>query len=59
VTPAAIEVSSYFLVITDIGADHWGRYRDRFVPVGDRWLIAHRQVTTDGYAVGSAFRPER
>jgi hypothetical protein len=58
-TPEEARVSSYFLVITDIGADHWGRYRDRFVPVGDRWLIAHRQVTTDGYADGSAFRPER
>jgi hypothetical protein len=57
VTPREIEVSSYFLVITDIGADHWGRYRDRFVPVDDRWLIAHRQVTTDGYAEASAFRP--
>jgi hypothetical protein len=57
VTRAAIEVSSYFLVVTDIGADHWGRYRDRFAPVDDRWLIAHRRVTTDGYADGSAFRP--
>ena len=54
VTPTAIDVSSYFLVITDIGADHWGRYRDRFVPFEDRWLIAHRQVTTDGYGEGSA-----
>jgi hypothetical protein len=53
-----IEVSSYFLVVTDIGADHWGRYRDRFVPVDDRWLIARRQVVTDGYAERSAFRPE-
>ncbi len=57
VSRAAIEVSSYFLVITDIGPDHWGRYRDRFEPAGDRWLIAHRQVTTDGYATGSAFGP--
>lgn len=57
VSETEIEVSSYFLVVTDLGADHWGRYRDRFVPVGDRWLIAHRRVTTDGYASGSAFRP--
>jgi hypothetical protein len=57
VTPTEIDVSSYFLVITELGTDHWGRYRDRFVPVGDRWLIAHRRVTTDGYAEGSAFRP--
>lgn len=58
VTPDEIEVSSYFLVVTDLGADHWGRYRDRFVPVDDRWLIAHRRVTTVGYAAGSAFRPD-
>ena len=57
VTQTTIDASSYFLVITDIGPDHWGRYRDRFVPVADRWLIAHRQVTTDGYVETSAFRP--
>ena len=58
VTSSEIEVSSYFLVITDVGADHWGRYRDRFVPVDDRWLLAHRQVRTAGYAAESAFRPD-
>ena len=57
VAETEIEVSSYFLVVTDIGADHWGRYRDRFVPAEERWLIAHRRVTTDGYAERSAFRP--
>jgi len=57
VTPEEIETSSYFLVVSDVGADHWGRYRDRFAPVDDRWLIAHRTVTTDGYAPASAFRP--
>ena len=40
-------MASYFTVITEIGLDHMGRYRDRFVPVGDRWLIAHRFVSTD------------
>jgi len=40
-------VASYFTVITEIGLDHMGRYRDRFVPVGERWLIAHRFVSTD------------
>jgi hypothetical protein len=57
VTPSSIDVSSYFLVVTDIGADHWGRYRDELVPMGDRWLFARRRVTTDGYAPASAFRP--
>jgi hypothetical protein len=40
-------VSSYFTVITDIGLDHHGRYRDVFEPVGDEWLIRHRFVSTD------------
>ena len=42
-------------MITDIGLDHWGRYRDRLVPVGERWLLAQRSVKTDGYAPGSFF----
>ena len=45
--PDAAVVASYFTVITEIGLDHMGRYRDRFVPVGERWLIAHRFVSTD------------
>ena len=32
-----------------------GRYRDRLVPVGDRWLIAHRFVSTDWRAPDSIF----
>ena len=45
--PDEAVVASYFTVITHIGLDHMGRYRDRFVPTGDRWLIAHRFVSTD------------
>ena len=40
-------VASYFTVLTGIGLDHHGRYRDTFVPVGDEWLLAHRFVSTD------------
>ena len=54
-SPNAATARSYFQVITDIGIDHWGRYHDRLVPVGDRWLIAHRSVKTDGYAPNSFF----
>ena len=54
-SPEAATAQSYFQVITDIGLDHWGRYRDRFVAVGDRWLLAHRSVKTDGYAPNSFF----
>jgi SnoaL-like domain len=48
-------VASYFTVFTEIGPDHMGRYRDRFVPVGERWLIAHRFVSTDWRAPDSTF----
>jgi hypothetical protein len=48
-------VASYFTVFTEIGLDHMGRYRDRLVPVGDRWLIAHRLVSTDWRASNSTF----
>jgi hypothetical protein len=40
-------VASYFTVFTEAGLDHYGRYRDTFVPVGDEWLIRHRFVSTD------------
>ncbi len=48
-------VASYFTVFTNVGADHMGRYRDRLVPVGDEWLIAHRFVSTDWHAPDSLF----
>jgi hypothetical protein len=48
-------VSSYFTVFTEVGADHMGRYRDRLVPAGQRWLIAHRFVSTDWRAPDSTF----
>ncbi len=48
-------VASYFTVFTEIGLDHMGRYRDRLVPVGERWLIAHRFVSTDWRAPETTF----
>ncbi len=56
VTPPSEATSvAYFLVITDIGLDHWGRYRDQLVPVDDRWLLGRRSVRTDGFSPGSLF----
>jgi hypothetical protein len=46
-TPDQANVSSYFTVVTHIGLDHFGRYRDTLVPDGDTWLIKHRKVSTD------------
>jgi hypothetical protein len=48
-----ISVASYFTVYTEIGLDHYGRYRDVFVPMGDEWLIRHRFVSTDWHAPNS------
>jgi hypothetical protein len=47
------EVSSYFAVYTDIGLDHWGRYRDVLVPVDGRWVFAHRRIGVDAFAADS------
>jgi hypothetical protein len=47
------DVSSYFAVLTHIGLDHFGRYRDTLVPDGDTWLIKHRKVSTDWAAPNS------
>jgi hypothetical protein len=48
---------SYYTVFTAIGLDHYGRYRDTFVPVGDAWLIRHRLVSLDWRAEDSAMAP--
>lgn len=53
VAPDHAQVASYFTVITNIGLDHCGRYRDTLVPVGDTWLIKHRKVSTDWSAAES------
>jgi SnoaL-like domain len=52
-TPDRAEVSSYFTVITQIGLDHFGRYRDILVPDGGTWRIKHRKVSTDWVAPNS------
>jgi hypothetical protein len=52
--PDEAQVSCYFTVVTHIGLDHFGRYRDTLVPDGDTWLIKHRKVSTDWAAADSA-----
>ena len=42
------EGRAYFLVLTDRGLDHWGRYVDEYRRIGGRWLIYRRKVTVDG-----------
>jgi SnoaL-like domain len=53
VTPHEVRVACYFTVFTEIGVDHFGRYRDVFVPVDGQWLISHRFVSTDWHAPDS------
>lgn len=52
--------ASYFLVVTAIGPDHWGRYRDRLVAGDDGgWRFAERTVRVDGHVDGSLMvRPD-
>jgi uncharacterized protein (TIGR02246 family) len=57
VDPEGVDSSSYFTVMTDCGPDHWGAYRDRFVPEGGQWLIASRKIRVYGFAEDSYFRP--
>jgi hypothetical protein len=57
--PAAATGAAYFLVVTDRGADHWGRYRDRYARHEGRWLFAERQVRVDGFAQGSPVAARR
>jgi uncharacterized protein (TIGR02246 family) len=52
----AVDCSAYFTVFTDIGADHWGRYRDRLVRVDGTWRFARRRVIVAGFAPGSVFK---
>lgn len=48
-----VEVSSYFAVHTDVGLDHWGRYRDQLIPVDGQWLFAHRRISVDAFSPNS------
>lgn len=43
----------YFLAITPIGPDHWGRYRDRIAFTDAGALFAHREVLHEGFVAGS------
>lgn len=53
VTPEHARASSYFAVLTPKGLDHWGRYRDEFVPDGGEWRFRHRFVRVDTAPEGS------
>ncbi|BCO34857.1 nuclear transport factor 2 family protein [Mycobacterium heckeshornense] len=52
-----VDVTSYFAVYTDIGLDHWGRYRDVLIPAEGRWLLASRKIAVDGFSGESLMAP--
>lgn len=54
-SPTEATASSYFLVLTSIGVDHWGRYRDQVAvdPADGAWRFVERRVRVDGAADGS------
>ena len=56
VTHDRVEVNCISSALTNIGVDHWGRYRDVLVPVDDRWLFASRQAIADGFSADSLMR---
>jgi ketosteroid isomerase-like protein len=42
----------YFVVFTEKGPDHWGRYVDRYIERGGRWLFEQRRVHVDARVPG-------
>jgi hypothetical protein len=52
VTAGRATAGSYFFVVTEIGPDHWGTYRDTLArdDTTGRWLFTERKVTVDGRA---------
>ena len=48
--PHAASGWAYFLVVTERGPDHWGRYRDAYVYTDHAWRFASRHVRVDGRA---------
>ena len=48
-----VEVSSYFAVHTDVGLDHWGRYRDVLAEEHGQWRFVHRKISVDGFSPDS------
>jgi uncharacterized protein (TIGR02246 family) len=42
----------YYLVLTEAGLDHWGRYTDAYRVEAGRWRFTRRAVTVDGLVPG-------
>jgi ketosteroid isomerase-like protein len=44
---------AYFMVVTERGPDHWGRYHDTCVRTADGWRVARRRIRVEGWTPGS------
>jgi hypothetical protein len=42
----------YFLVLTENGLDHWGRYVDAYLREHECWYFEKRRVAIDGHTAG-------
>jgi 3-phenylpropionate/cinnamic acid dioxygenase small subunit len=56
--PTTADARTYYLVMSDLGADHCGFYVDRFCLENAHWLIAHREVWMDWCHPQSLYVPE-
>ena len=54
-SPREASAIAYFLVVTEIGLDHAGRYVDRFACDGGIWRLAQRRVVVEWMAEASRF----
>jgi uncharacterized protein (TIGR02246 family) len=52
-SPGEARGRCYYVVLTDRGVDHWGRYIDEYRRIDGRWQFWRRTCTTDGRAEGS------
>lgn len=50
--PDSARSRCYYLVLSDRGLDHQGRYVDRYARRDGDWRFVHRQVTVDACAPG-------
>ena len=56
--PHSASAHAYFLVFTEVGLDHWGRYADRFECRDGVWCLAHRRVRVSGATANSRMASE-
>jgi hypothetical protein len=58
--PDAARARSYFMVTSEIGMDHAGRYEDRFsLHEGGRWLISSRKIHVEWMHEKSRFHANK